>query len=96
MVDNGEFQVFVNELPRYLWNALEGKYEVCIDIFQSERYGQVAVVVAKKEGECLFVRELTEGFAISMEKYKGNLQTYAEDLATSIKNRSNFIKNSKV
>ena len=51
MVDNGEFQVFVNELPRYLWNALEGKYEVCIDIFQSERYGQVAVVVAKKEGE---------------------------------------------
>ena len=90
---NEKLQAFVRHIPRYIWNALDGKYDVTIDIVRGSRCQELPAIVVYKQKEknySPFIRELFEAFQCCETDYGGSFEVYAESIAQSVTKREDF------
>ena len=91
MARNTEFQFFVDNIKRDLWNALDGKYEVCISMVSGANVNSAPVVVVKKAGEPDYMIDVPTAFYECSKKYGGDIKKYTLFLSSRIAKRNAFL-----
>ena len=91
MEGNTEFQFFVDNIKRDLWNALGGKYEVCISMVSGANVNSAPVIVVKKAGEPDYMIDVPTAFYECSKKYEGDIKRYTLFLSFYIAKRNAFL-----
>ena len=88
---NSNFQFFVDNIKRELWNALSGKYGVCIDIASGKYAKSVCMIVVFREDSPIYAVDMASAFYECSKNFGGNLRNYSEFLSKEIAQRNLFL-----